>query len=49
MARLEVAGGWYHIMNPGHQSGLIFRDLLFQGGCKAILFDADECLLPIHD
>jgi putative transposase len=26
VARLEIPGGWYHIINRGHQRGAIFRD-----------------------
>ena len=26
LARLEIAGGWYHIINRGHQRRAIFRD-----------------------
>ena len=26
LARLEVAGGWYHVINRGHQRRAIFRD-----------------------
>jgi REP element-mobilizing transposase RayT len=115
LARLEVPGGWYHVINRGHQRRVIFRDrrcyedflkrlgqlpqrfgvkihsyvlmpnhyhllvelgarpalstgmhwlntgygiwfnrrfgragALFQGRFRSILFDPDECLLPIH-
>jgi hypothetical protein len=26
LARLEIPGGWYHIINRGHQRRAIFRD-----------------------
>ena len=26
LARLEIPGGWYHIINRGHQRRSIFRD-----------------------